>query len=187
MAGTQAHKRPISQPHEGSSATRLRNNRSNAQTTIVTTTTNYAQSQQQYGPSIDCGTSSGNGSTNAHAIGISTITTASPNPNRALLESQILHQQQQHHQQQQEQAQHVEIVLNDDNDDAEQIAAEKELEHSGKKVRHRHHKRPFYRRVINYLRTAWGGVNFSSSNGKFNLTLLFEIFFVSFFICLFKK
>lgn len=63
--------------------------------------------------------------------------------------------------------QHVEIVLNDDNDDAEQIAAEKDAaEHTTKKVRHRRHKRPFYRRVFNYIRNAWTGVNFSSSNGK---------------------
>lgn len=68
---------------------------------------------------------------------------------------------------QHEQPQHVEIVLNDDNDDAEQIAAEKENEqHNVKKVRHRRHKRPFYRRVFNYLRTAWTGVHFTSSNGK---------------------
>lgn len=171
MAGTQAHKRPISQQHEGTSATRLRNNRSSAQTTIVTATANYAQSQQY---AIGCSSSGGNGSTttppsNVHAIGISTITTA-PNPSRTLLESQIL-QQQQH-------AQHVEIVLNDDNDDAEQIAAERDAEHSGKKVRHRHHKRPFYRRVINYIRTAWTGVSFSSSNGKqFTFLLLLLYFF----------
>lgn len=88
------------------------------------------------------------------ASGISTISTAS-NP---LLDSQML---------QHEQPQHVEIVLNDDNDDAEQIAAEKENEqHTVKKVRHRRHKRPFYRRVFNYLRTAWTGVHFTSSNGK---------------------
>lgn len=66
-----------------------------------------------------------------------------------------------------EQPQHVEIVLNDDNDDAEQIAAERgDVEHT--KKRHRRHKRPFYRRVFNYIRTAWTGVNFSSSTGKSN-------------------
>lgn len=65
-----------------------------------------------------------------------------------------------------QQPQHVEIILNDDNDDAEQIAAERDAEHSTKKVRHRKHKRPFYRRVFNYLRNALTGVNFSSANGK---------------------
>lgn len=65
--------------------------------------------------------------------------------------------------------QHVEIVLNDDNDDAEQFGADKENEQHGvKKVRHRRHKRPLFRRVFNYLRTAWTGVNFSSSNGMIN-------------------
>lgn len=68
-----------------------------------------------------------------------------------------------------QQAQHVEIILNDDNDDAERInAAEKDVEHTAKKVRHRRHKRPFYRRVFNYIKNAWTGVNFSSSNGKYN-------------------
>lgn len=171
MAGIQAHKRPISQPTEGTSATRLRNNRSNTQTTIVTTTSNYSQSQQ-YGNQIGCSTGSsnvngngnGNGTTSTpHTIGISTITTSS---------NQIL-QPHQHDQPQHQHVQHVEIILSDDNDDAEQIAAERELEHSGRRVRHRHHKRPFYRRVFNYIRTAWTGVHFTSSNGKNHKTTIF--------------
>lgn len=65
-------------------------------------------------------------------------------------------------------------MLNDDNDDAEQFAADKENEQHGvRKVRHRRHKRPFYRRVFNYLRTAWTGVSFSSSNGKLNLSQIY--------------
>lgn len=67
-----------------------------------------------------------------------------------------------------QQPQHVEIILNDDNDDAEQIAAERDAEHATKKVRHRKHKRPFYRRIFNYLRNALYGVNFSSANGKWH-------------------
>lgn len=76
-----------------------------------------------------------------------------------------------------QQPQHVEIILNDDNDDAEKIAAEKDIEHTTKKVRHRRHKRPFYRRVFNYIKTAWTGVNFASSNGKYieDLILLTRI------------
>lgn len=66
-----------------------------------------------------------------------------------------------------QQPQHVEIILNDDNDDAERIAAEKDVDHTSKKVRHRRHKRPFYRRVFNYIKNAWTGVNFASSNGKY--------------------
>lgn len=86
------------------------------------------------------------------------------------------------------QPQQVEIILNDDNDDAEQIAAEKDAEHTTKKVRHRRHKRPFYRRVFNYIRNAWTGVNFSSSNGKcfcvtsFLLTVFFRPSFVAYCI-----
>ncbi|XP_031627676.1 Kv channel-interacting protein 4 isoform X2 [Contarinia nasturtii] len=157
MAGTQAQRPTISQ-HEGTSATRLRTNRTNAQqqqhsqtTGITTTTQSGSNSQlqtQQHPNTIGCTSSSGNGST----IAISTISTA-PIPSRQLLESSQMLQQ----------PQHVEIVLNDDNDDAEQIAAEKDAAGT-KKVRHRRHKRPFYRRVFNYIRNAWTGVNFSSSN-----------------------
>ncbi|XP_055303328.1 Kv channel-interacting protein 4 isoform X2 [Sitodiplosis mosellana] len=154
MAGTQAQRPTISQ-HEGTSATRLRTNRTNAQhsqTTVITTTQSGPNSQShQYANTIGCSSSSGNGTS---TIAISTITTA-PNPSRQLLESSQLLQE----------PQHVEIVLNDDNDDAEQIAAERDAaEHTTKRVRHRRHKRPFYRRVFNYIRTAWTGVNFSSSN-----------------------
>lgn len=78
-----------------------------------------------------------------------------------------------------QQPQHVEIILNDDNDDAEQIAAERDAEHSTKKVRHRKHKRPFFRRVFNYLRNTLTGVNFSSANGKWPLTIV-----CLFFICI---
>lgn len=81
---------------------------------------------------------------------------------------------------QHEPPQHVEIVLNDDNDDAEQIAAEKENEqHTVKKVRHRRHKRPFYRRVFNYLRTAWTGVHFTSSNGKLLPYILYSLLHIN--------
>lgn len=138
-------------------------NRSNAHHQQSASSTSATHSQyhlQQYGTTIvGCSsTNNGNGTHAANIGTISTITTsAPPNPSRTMLESQIL-----------QQPQHVEIVLNDDNDDAEQIAADKEAaeQHSGKKVRHRRHKRPFYRRVFNYIRTAWTGVNFSSSNGK---------------------
>lgn len=144
-------------------------NRSNAhhlQSSSGSTSTTI-QSQhhlQQYGTTIigggagGGGTSTNNGNSSHANIGtISTITTASSHPSHDILESQML-----------QQPQHVEIVLNDDNDDAEQIAADREAagEHTVKKVRHRRHKRPFYRRVFNYIRTAWTGVHFSSSNGK---------------------
>lgn len=56
--------------------------------------------------------------------------------------------------------QHIEITVDDDQN------RDKDVEHGGKKVRHRHHRRPLYRRVINYIRHAWTGVKFSSSNGK---------------------
>lgn len=79
MAGTQAQ-RPSHQ-HEGTSATRLRTNRTNAQhsqTTVITTTQSGPNPQShQYANQIGCSSSSGNGST----IAISTITTAS-NPSR---------------------------------------------------------------------------------------------------------
>lgn len=54
---------------------------------------------------------------------------------------------------------------------------------STKRVRHKH--RPLYRRLFNYIRTAWTGVSFSSGNGikilyfscaKFSKTL-FSLFF----------
>lgn len=86
MAGTQAQRPTISQ-HEGTSATRLRTNRTNAQqqqhsqTTVITTTTqsgsNSQLQTQQHVNTIGCSSSSGNGST----IAISTITTA-PIPSR---------------------------------------------------------------------------------------------------------
>lgn len=86
-----------------------------------------------------------------------------------------------------QQPEHVEIVLNDDNDDAEQIAAERgDVEHTTKKVRHRRHKRPFYRRVFNYIRTAWTGVHFSSSNGKStNQSISFLSFLLMFHVVIF--
>lgn len=86
-----------------------------------------------------------------------------------------------------QQPEHVEIVLNDDNDDAEQIAAERgDVEHTTKKVRHRRHKRPFYRRVFNYIRTAWTGVHFSSSNGKStNQSISFLSFLLIFHVVIF--
>lgn len=56
--------------------------------------------------------------------------------------------------------QHIEISVDDEQN------RDKDVEHGGKKVRHRHHRRPLYRRVINYIRHAWTGVKFSSSNGK---------------------
>lgn len=80
MAGTQAQRPTISQ-HEGTSATRLRTNRTNAQhsqTTVITTTQSGPNPQShQYANQIGCSSSSGNGST----IAISTITTA-PNQSR---------------------------------------------------------------------------------------------------------
>lgn len=52
-----------------------------------------------------------------------------------------------------------------------------------KRVRHRH--RPLYRRLFNYLKTAWTGVNFSSGSGKYNFIhyskCLFFIHFNRFF------
>lgn len=79
MAGTQAQ-RPTISPHEGTSATRFRTNRTTAQhsqSTVITTTQSGSNSQlqlqsQQYANTIGCSSNSGNGST----IAISTITTA---------------------------------------------------------------------------------------------------------------
>lgn len=66
--------------------------------------------------------------------------------------------------------QHIEISVDDEQN------REKDGEQTTKKVRHRHqHKRPLFRRVFNYIRHAWTGVKFSSSNGNFKL------FFVLFF------
>lgn len=62
--------------------------------------------------------------------------------------------------------QHIEISV----DEEQQQLREKDVENAGtgKKIRHRHHhKRPLYRRVFNYIRHAWTGVKFSSSNGKY--------------------
>lgn len=101
------------------------------------------------------------------------ILSVSANTNTFLLQQQLLESSQML-----QEPQHVEIVLNDDNDDAEQIAAERDAaEHTTKKVRHRRHKRPFYRRVFNYIRTAWTGVNFSSSNGKSTNILFIPVIF----------
>lgn len=242
MAGTQAQ-RPTISPHEGTSATRFRTNRTTAQhsqTTVITTTQSGPNSQlqsQQYANTIGCSSNSGNGST----IAISTITTA-PHPSRvsekkmpiafhdctkwislafhkifpisnrkkgrsiATLFSSVEYlrnslrfalcfslffantkifalQQLLESSQMLQQPQHVEIVLNDDNDDAEQIAAEKEAaEHTTKRVRHRRHKRPFYRRVFNYIRSAWTGVT-QSSNGKFLTNIFFFAFLPLFHNC----
>lgn len=61
---------------------------------------------------------------------------------------------------------HIEITVDDEQNQ------DKDIERGGKKVRHRsHHRRPLYRRVINYIRHAWTGVKFSSSNGKCPLHL----------------
>ena len=66
--------------------------------------------------------------------------------------------------------QHIEITIDSDQN------RDKDVEHGGKKVRHRHHhRRPLYRRVINYLRHAWTGVKFSSSNGNDRLLFLNRI------------
>lgn len=47
--------------------------------------------------------------------------------------------------------------------DSNRGSKEDDIEHgSTKKVRHKH--RPLYRRLFNYIRTAWTGVNFSSGN-----------------------
>lgn len=78
------------------------------------------------------------------------------------------------------QLQHVEIAVDDDDDDSMQTKTNIDVERGGcdasetnngggggeKRVRHRHHRRPLYRRLISYIRNAWtAGVNFSSSNG----------------------
>lgn len=65
--------------------------------------------------------------------------------------------------------QHIEIPGDGDGDD-EQPNEENQtpdVEHGAKRVRHRHHQLPLYIRIINYIRNAWTGVKFSSSNGKF--------------------
>ena len=47
-------------------------------------------------------------------------------------------------------------------DDTNQI--DEQDDNIPKRVRHKH--RPLYRRLLNYLRTAWTGVHFTSSAGK---------------------
>lgn len=63
---------------------------------------------------------------------------------------------------------HVEIVVDDEDDDQQQQQQrDKDVEHGEKRVRHRRHRRPLYRRFISYIRNAWtAGVHFSSSNGR---------------------
>lgn len=69
--------------------------------------------------------------------------------------------------------QHVEIAVDEEDDD--QRTKEDVERGEAKRVRHRHHhRRPLYRRLISYIRNAWtAGVNFSSSNG------IFEIFVIT--------
>lgn len=56
---------------------------------------------------------------------------------------------------------------------------ERDAEQTSKKARHRNqHKRPLYRRIFNYIRHAWTGVKFSSSNGKFFIHFFVFCFFV---------
>lgn len=82
--------------------------------------------------------------------------------------------------------QHIEITVDDEQN------RDKDVEHGGKKVRHRHHRRPLYRRVINYIRHAWTGVKFSSSNGNnsvfyslnlcVSISLSLSVFFLNFMV-----
>lgn len=73
--------------------------------------------------------------------------------------------------------QHIEISVDDEQN------PDKDVEHGGRKLRHRsHHRRPLYRRVINYIRHAWTGVKFSSSNGNlFQSIISISVFFSIFF------
>lgn len=72
--------------------------------------------------------------------------------------------------------QHIEITVDEEQN------RDKDVEHGGKKVRHRHHRRPLYRRVINYIRHAWTGVKFSSSNGNHSVFCYLSLFH-SFSLC----
>lgn len=79
-----------------------------------------------------------------------------------LLRRPIVHDVEQHH---------VEISVDDDDGatapDHERLR-DKDVEHGEKRVRHRRHRRPLYRRFISYIRNAWtAGVHFSSSNGEY--------------------
>lgn len=100
-----------------------------------------------------------------------------------LQHQQLQHFQQQltygmHQQQHRQQLEHVEISVDDGDDETTQtkngnVDVENGVGGSGggeKRVRHRHHhRRPLYRRLISYVRSAWtAGVNFSSSNGTFS-------------------
>lgn len=61
---------------------------------------------------------------------------------------------------------HIEQQKGNTVDEKDVEVHDKDVENGGKTVRHRHHRRPLYRRVLNYIRHAWTGVTFSSSNGK---------------------
>lgn len=97
-----------------------------------------------------------------------------------LHQQQNVHQTQHQQQQQLQHQQHVEIAVDDEDD--ETTNQTKDVQHSEKRVRHRHHRRPLYRRLISYIRNAWtAGVNFSSSNGNF--IFFFKIHVIWFTYC----
>lgn len=81
---------------------------------------------------------------------------AATSTSSTLLRRPIVHDVEQHH---------VEIAVDDDED--HERLRDKDVEHGEKRVRHRRHRRPLYRRFISYIRNAWtAGVHFSSSNGE---------------------
>ena len=45
---------------------------------------------------------------------------------------------------------------------------------ASKKERHKRDRRPLYRRIYSYLRTAWGGVKFTSGDGTLSFITIFS-------------